>query len=315
MKNLKKIMRSFLPKSFFSYRFRRKILLNEKKYKNASFTKIEKEINKEYKKKFGVNINWDNPINYTEKLNVSKLYGSTEIKTRLSDKVLVRDWVKDKIGEEYLIPIYGIYDRFDEIDFSKIPKSFVIKCNHDSGSAFICNDINHLNIADLKKRINFCMNRNYAFTTFEYHYKNIIPKIIIEKNMGDNIKDYKFLCFNGKPYYCWIDFDRFSNHKRNIYDMNWKLQDFNQMTYGNYSGSVPIPKKFSEMKKIVTILCKNFDHVRVDLYEIDGNIYFGEMTFTNGSGLEEIVPKEYDYYLGKLWDFDANLRKKYNNRD
>lgn len=123
--------------------------------------------------------------------------------------------------------------------------------------------------------------------------------------MGAAILDYKFLCFNGIPYYCWVDTDRFSNHKRNIYDMDWNLQPFNQYSYGNSNYDIPRPSTFEEMKKIATRLSEGFDHVRVDLYEIDGKIYFGEMTFTNGNGTEPFVPDEYDYKLGALWDFHS----------
>ena len=128
--------------------------------------------------------------------------------------------------------------------------------------------------------------------------------------MGDSIEDYKFMCFNGKTYYCWVDFDRFSNHKRNIYDMNWNLQKFNQYNYGNYEKDFSCPEKFNEMKEIVKKLCSEFDQVRVDLYLINGNIYFGEMTFTNGNGFEKITPDVWNEKLGDLWELDLSNRKK-----
>ena len=131
--------------------------------------------------------------------------------------------------------------------------------------------------------------------------------------MGSNINDYKFLCFDGEPYYCWVDVDRFQGHKRNIYDMNWNLQPFNQATYGNSTKTIKQPQKFDEMINICKILSKGFDHVRVDLYDINGYIFFGEMTFTNGNGMEAIMPIEYDYKLGELWkNFKSNRNQCIN---
>lgn len=291
------------------------ILMNLRTFfrKRKPIKYIEKEINRKYYSIFKTNINWENPLTYSEKLNVTKLYGVEKIKTRLTDKLLVRDWVEKVIGKEYLIPILGVYDNYSDIDFEKLPKSFVIKCNHDSGSVTICNDKSKISFKRLKKKYNFYLKRNYAYNNYEMHYKYIKPKIMIEENMGANIMDYKFLCFDGKPYYCWVDSDRFVNHKRNIYDMEWNLQPFNQMNYEN-AENISKPKSFSKMVEIATELSTGFDHVRVDLYEIEGKIYFGEMTFTNGSGFETIHPKEYDVLLGSYWNFDNSKRKNFKVR-
>lgn len=287
----------------------KKLKLQEKN-KKLTLEQIEKKIDKDYYKINGRHINWDNPASYTEKLNVSKLYNSNDKKTKLSDKIEVRAWVEEKIGREYLIPLLGVYEKFEDIDFEKLPNKFVMKCNHDSGSVTICNDKSKINFRQKKDDYNFYLKRNMAYYNFEKHYEKIKPKIIIEKNMGNNIKDFKFLCFDGIPYYCWVDSDRFENHKRNVYDMEWNLQDFNQMTYGTYNEEIKKPQKFDRMKEIARILSEGFDHVRVDLYEIDGEIYFGEMTFTNGNGMECITPDDYDYYLGKLWKNFKSQRSK-----
>ena len=298
---MKNFIKKILPKSLL-YKLK---LLKLQKNSRKTDEQIRKHISKKYYEVHKKELNWENPKTYSEKMNISKYLKSTELKTKLTDKYEVRDWVKNKIGEDYLIPLLGVYDSFDEIDFSKLPNQFVIKCNHDSGSVTIVNDKNSINYKELSKKYNYFLKRNLAYEQFEMHYLNIKPKILIEKYMGKSINDYKFLCFSGKPYYVWVDFDRFSNHKRNVYDMNWKLQKWNQMNYGNYSNEVQPPSNFDEMKKLVKILSQDFDHVRVDLYDIGDRVYFGEMTFTNGSGLEVIEPSEYDLELGRLW----NLKK------
>ena len=140
-------------------------------------------------------------------------------------------------------------------------------------------------------------------------YFAIKPKIIIEKYMGYSINDYKFMCLGGTPYYCWVDFDRFTHHTRTFYDMNWQKQDFNYI-YPNPNDIEP-PKKFEEMKKIVSKLCRDFDQVRVDLYLAEDKIYFGEMTFTTANGFSKFEPDEWDYKFGALWPFDNSVRKKY----
>ena len=301
------IVKKIIPrKILFNFKYLKTIMI-QKRNKKMCYLEAEKKINKQYYKVNKNNIDFNNPRTYTEKLNVSKLYNASNNKTLLTDKISVREWVSKVIGEKYLVPMIGIYDSFDEIDFDKLPEKFVIKCNHDSGSVYVCNNKKEIDYKELKRKYKFFLKRNFGYLNFEMHYKNITPKIIIEKNMGKNIKDYKFLCFDGVPYYCWVDFDRFSNHKRNIYNINWELQPFNQMNYGNYEHDIKKPKNFDEMKKIAEKLSKGFDHVRVDLYDIDDNIYFGEMTFTNGNGMEPIYPQKYDLILGNLW-------KKFNSK-
>ena len=283
---------------------------------NASlnFDQVEAIVDKEHLATSGTKVNWDHPLTYTDKIDVSKIYMVSQQKADLSDKVAVRAWIADRIGANYLVPIIGTYDDFESIDFEKLPNSFVIKCNHDSASVTVIKDkslITPKKYKRLKQKYDeFFLKRDYAFKGFEMHYSLISPKIIVEQYLGDSISDYKFLCFDGTAKYCWVDFDRFTNHKRNIYDMDWKLQPFNQWKYGNYCKVVEPPKEFDEMKTIVSVLCKGFPHVRVDLYDIDGKVYFGEMTFTNGNGAEMITPPEWDRKLGDLWPFDYQAREK-----
>lgn len=262
-----------------------------------------------YYRAIGRKLNWDSPQSYTEKIQWSKFNDNSEFKTILSDKFLVRDWVKSKIGEEYLIPLLGVWDEFSEINFDKLPSQFVLKTNHGSGSVVIVKDKSALDLKETQKKFDSWMKTDFAYTTgFELHYSAIKRKIIAEKYLETELgelQDYKFLCFNGTPYYCWVDVGRFNKHTRNVYDLEWNLQEWNQHLYGNYQGNLPKPDNFDQMIKIAKILCKGFRHVRVDLYSVNNNIYFGEMTFTNGCGFDKIVPDKYDFILGDLWNIES----------
>lgn len=243
-------------------------------------------------------LNLYRPVTFNEKIQWLKLYDSTPIKTRLADKLLVRDWVREKIGDKYLIPLLGVYDRFEDIDFSKLPKRFVIKCNHGSGWNIIVRDKTKLDLADVKKKLDYWMNLNFAFKYgYELHYREIQPKIMIEKFMEnktiDDLYDYKFWCFNGKVEYIQLLSGRNSTGlKTAFYSPDWKKQRF----YDNnmFDSSVaPRPKSLAQMKKLAEKLSAGFNYVRVDFYQLDdGTIYFGEMTFTPASG-------------AMVWDTDA----------
>lgn len=287
-------------------------------FKNFAYSQISPDkypdvLAKWYKHYTGENLNLKNPENYTEKIQWLKLYDSTQIKADLSDKYKVREWVKEKIGEEYLVPLIsgGIKDA-SEIDFETLPKKFVIKTNHGSGWNIIVNDKGKLNIKKTITTLNKWLKLNFAFKSgLELHYRLINPCIIIEEymeNLDGELSDYKFLCFNGRPYYCWIDLGRYKDHRRNVYDMEWKLQDWQQHTYLNSESPVAKPKNFEKMVELATVLCQGFSHVRVDFYNINGKILFGEMTFTNGSGRELIHPSEMNVELGKLIDIDSIKR-------
>lgn len=259
-----------------------------------------------YRKLTGQKMDIRNPRTYSEKIQWLKLYDPNPFRSQLTDKVEVRNWIKNNIGEEFLIPIYGVYNKFEEIDFNALPDKFVIKTNHSSGWNIIVKDKNALDKKEVKSKLEKWLSLDYAFwSEYEIHYSPIKPKIIIEKYMEDDngcLTDYKFLCFSGEPKYVWVDFDRFSNHKRNVYDLSWNLQPWNQFSYKNYlpQGGVKKPKNFTKMIEIARLLSKDFIHVRVDLYNIDGRIYFGEMTFTNGSGFERLYPLEYEKIIGDL---------------
>src|SRR5699024_10866712 len=177
-----------------------------------------------------------NLISYTEKMQYAKLYLDTPLRTKLADKYKVRNWVSEKIGDEYLIPLLGVWDSYSEIDFDLLPDKFVLKTNHGASSNLIVKDKSVINHKKERAKFDKWLNKNFAFSTgtIQLQYRDIKPKIIAEKYIEDShgeLNDYKFLCFSGEVYYCWIDVGRYSKHYRNVYDMNWNLQPWNQHTY------------------------------------------------------------------------------------
>lgn len=272
--------------------------------KNSTLEQKRKILEDTYLERVGVPLDLDNPKRYTEKIQWTKLYGVTEEMSLLSDKYRVRDWVKNTIGEEYLLPLITAVRSFDEIDFAQLPNRFVIKSNNSSGWNIIVKDKTKLDMQSVKRKMSFWQSTNYAYySILEMQYESIPTMFLIEEYItdhNDELNDYKFLCFDGVPYFCWVDTGRFAHHTRTVYDMNWVRQPWTQV-YDPNEVYIEKPENFAEMKKLATILCKGFKHVRVDLYNVDGKIYFGEMTFTNGNGFDRIVPDKYDEILGRYF--------------
>lgn len=291
---------------FYKHILRKKKIKEIKALKRMPESEYPLILAEQYERLVGHKLDWNNLVTYTEKMQWEKLYDKNPLKVQLADKYLVRNWVGDKIGNEYLIPILGVWDNFNQIDFSSLPDKFVLKTNHGSGTNMVVKDKNELNKRRAARTFDDWLNTDYAYCSgFEMHYSEIKPMIIAEQYIEDKLgelQDYKFLCFDGKPYYCWVDKGRYSNHTRNVYDLNWNLQPWNQASYGIYKNPIERPINFGKMVELATILAQGFSHVRVDFYNIEGTIYFGEMTFTNGSGLDAILPVEYDKMLGDLWN-------------
>ena len=259
-----------------------------------------------YQKTVGKPLDWNNLKTWSEKMQWLKLYDSTPIKTRLADKFLVRNWIADKIGTDYLFPLLGVWDNFDEIDFDAMPNQFVLKCNHGCAMNIICRDKKTFDIEDAREKINAWLAIDFGMVYFEPHYSNIKRKIIAEKFMTDgenlDLTDYKFWCFNGKPFIVQYQTDTTSVLKIDLFDMNWKLTNFVRTDHPNseHPEKVQKPKNFELMKKLAAKLCKEFIFVRVDFYEIEGKVYIGEMTFTPGTGNLNFKPDGTNEYLGSL---------------
>lgn len=263
--------------------------------KDAKYLKIL------YRYRMGKKLNIDNPKTFNEKIQWLKLYDRKDLYTKIVDKYEVRKYIEDKIGAEYLIPLLGVYNSFDEINFELLPKQFVIKCTHDSGGLVICKDKNKLNIEKARKKISKCLNRNYFYNTREWPYKNVKPRIIIEKYMVDEsrteLKDYKFFCFDGKVKSLFVASDRDTDTRFDFYDINFNKLPLKQY-YENGTKEISKPKGYDEMLKLSSKLSKGFPHVRVDFYDINGKIYFGELTLSHFSGLKKFEPEKYDYLFG-----------------
>jgi len=272
------------------------------KSKYASFLK------KEYKKRTGGRLHLDPPKKYTEKVQYSKLYNNTSLKTKLSDKYLVRDWISEKIGKEYLIPLIGAWDNFSDIPLESMPQKFVLKTNHGAGWNEIVEDKTTHDFQKSKENFDKWLKKNFAFNgDLQLHYRDISPKIVAEEFIEDadgELKEYKFFCFDGKPYYCWFILETEDQRYGNVYDLNWDIQPWIFEGRENTPQPVEKPENFDEMIEIATQLSEGFSHVRVDLYNVDGHIYFGEMTFTSAGGYRLIIPEEYNYMLGDLWNLD-----------
>lgn len=271
----------------------------------TNFMSDEKYLRKKFKICIGKELNLENPKTFNEKLQWLKLYNRRSEYTIMVDKYKVREYIKNKIGEEYLIPLIGVWKSTDEINFEKLPSQFVLKCNHNSGLGMcICKDKSKLNIGKIKKELKKGLKQNYYLTGREWPYKNVIPKIICEKFMQDNevedLKDYKFYCFNGKVKAVMINSDRNSDQptKADYFDENYNFLD---LKWG-YENSKILPKKprnFEKMIELAEILSKEIPHIRVDFYDCNNKIYFGELTFFDGSGFDKFDNEEWDYKFGE----------------
>lgn len=274
-----------------------------------------KYLEKLYRATFGKELNLENPQTFNEKLQWLKLYDRKPIYTTMVDKYAAKEYVADKIGEEYIIPTLGVWDKFDDIDFDALPDQFVLKCTHDSGGLAICRNKKTFDIAAARKKINRCLKRNYYYTFREWPYKNVKPRIIAEKYMVDEsgyeLKDYKIFCFDGQPKIMFIATDRANPEeetKFDFFDMEFNHLPF-QNGHPNAKKSIMQPKGFKKMKELAAKLSAGIPQVRVDFYDIDGKVYFGELTFSHWSGFVPFDPEEWDYKLGAWIDLPQKENK------
>lgn len=271
-------------------------------YKNISPRYYPRELKDWYKNYRGRNLNLKNPQTFNEKIQWIKLYDNSPLKTHLTDKYLVREWVKEKIGIEYLVPLFGVWDSFDEINFDILPNKFVLKANHGSGWNIMVADKAKFNKQEAKIKFDKWMHTNFAFCYgFELHYRDIKPKIIAEEYIENdkNLYDYKIMFLNKKPVFIWVDSERFTNHKKDIFDLNWNLLPFT-IGYKNSDNPPKKPKNLDQMLHLAKKLIPDFACVRVDFYNLNNErIKFGELTFTSCSGLDRFNPEEFDLYYGK----------------
>lgn len=257
-----------------------------------------------FKRRIGHTLNLVNPKSFNEKMQWLKLHDKNPQYTMLVDKALVKGYIAEIIGKEYLIPTLGTWESFDAIDFDKLPDQFVLKCNHNSGGLIICKDKAKLDLKKAKVKIETCLKKNYFYVGREWPYKNVIPKIIAEPYMvddsGTELKDYKLMCFDGKVKCAFTCSNRGGRGGLfvNFYDKEWNPMPF-ERHYPRNPIEIPKPECYGEMVELAEKLSAGIPFVRVDFYQICGKPYFGEMTFYPGSGMEEFNPEEWDYTLGE----------------
>lgn len=253
---------------------------------------------------FNRRINLRNPKTFNEKLNWLKLNDRKDSYGTIVDKFLVKQYVSERIGGEYVIDNYGVWDNFDEIAFDQLPEKFVLKCTHDSGSVVICKDKATFNIEEAKEKLNKGLRKNLYWWGREWPYKAVKPRIIAEKCLEDfsdnDLKDYKFFCFNGKVKCFKIDFGRFSNHRANYYDLKCNLLDISEVAcLSDPNHQLAFPDNLGEMIDLAEKLSAGFTFLRVDLYSVNDAIFFGEMTLYPASALSPFVDFDSDIKLGE----------------
>ena len=257
-----------------------------------------------FRSHMGYWMNWKNPQTYNEKLQWLKIYDKHPEYTKMVDKVAAKEYVASIIGEQYIIPTLAVYNSAEEINFDALPNQFVLKCTHDSGSIVVCCDKSKLDCEAVRKKMRKGLKRTYIIQNREYPYKNVPRRIIAEQYLedegGTELKDYKFMCFHGKVHYVAIQSGRRQHNVHcNSYDKDFNRLYFKQ-GYPWTEEPDPKPQNFEQMVMIAEKLSEGIPHVRVDLYNINGKIYFGELTFFLGSGVVAFEPKEWDYKIGAL---------------
>lgn len=266
----------------------------------------EKAVRKYYSSRTnGMSLDLENPKTFSQKQQWYKLNSHDPLMQICADKLAVRDYI-EKQGYGYLLnDLLGKYKSVKEINLEELPQQFVIKAAHGSGFNVIVKDKNNLNWHQTKLMLNSWMHQNIAWGGREWVYKNMPRNIIIEKYLEDEtgeLRDYKFFCFNGKPKFMQLEVGRYTNcNTRNFYDMEWNLMPFGKELPHNPDINIPKPEMFEEMKKIAKDLCAPFQFVRVDLYQVGGKVYFGELTFFPAGGAPDFVPSEYDSIVGDMW--------------
>lgn len=278
-----------------------------KQLKNILLSYIPDEYYLKYQffKHFGKSCDLKRPLSFNEKLQWLKLNNRKKEYITLVDKYKVRDYIATTIGKKYLVPLYGVWDSTSEINYALLPNQFVLKTTHDSGGVIICKDKSSFDIDSANKFLTRHLKERVFNRTREWPYKDVKPRIICEALLSDNnndsIKDYKFFCFNGVPRFLKVDFNRYTHHQANYYSPKWELLPFGEeICPPDFKHIEPEPDNLSEMLVLAAQLSSGIPFLRVDFYNIDGKIYFGELTFFPYSGFGKFVPKSYDTTIGQM---------------
>lgn len=274
-------------------------------------------LKKKFKAALGKELNLDTPQTFNEKLQWLKLNDRNPEYIKMVDKVEAKKYVARIIGEEHIIPTLGVWSDPDDIDFKSLPNQFVLKCNHNSGIGMcICTDKSKLNLKKVRNELKKALKQDFYMHGREWPYKNVKRKVLAEKYMMDKsmttnngLNDYKFLCFNGKVLCSFVCTERFSSEglKVTFFDREWNEMPFERI-YPKSSILIPKPLNYNYMLELAEKISKNIPFLRVDFYEINGEVYFGELTFSPGGGFEGITPEEWDFTLGSWIDLSQVKR-------
>jgi hypothetical protein len=253
--------------------------------------------------RFGKPLDLGNPLTFNEKLQWLKLYNHQPEYTIMADKYRAREWIAEHLTEienleQYLPQLYGVYKSFDEIDLKSLPRSFVLKTNHDSGGVILVQDKDRLDISAARRLLTKALKRNFYWNAREWVYKNIVPCIIAEEYLGDNLNDYKLFAFDGVVRAIQVDYDRHTNHRRNLYTLDWNYIPVSICYPTDKQVVIPKPESLGKMIEFASILSAGIPHLRVDFYEVGGRPIIGELTFLHGRGLEKFEPSDYGRVFG-----------------
>lgn len=259
----------------------------QKYFAGLSMEELQIELARTFRSRNGETLDLEKPVTFNQKIQWLKLYEATEEKTRLSDKSTVRPWVEQKIGNQYLVPCLGVWDRYEDIPFQSLPNRFALKCTSGSGMNHIVHDKDKLDYNALKCECDRWLRRNYGYTqTAEIHYRPIVPRIMAEEyleNAEGDLYDYKVHCFAGEPKCIQVIQGRFGTEAMEFYDPEWKMLGFKRKNVVSLGKTEP-PKELDELLRLARELSEGFTYVRVDFYVVNDRIYFGEMTFTPAAG-------------------------------
>lgn len=275
-------------------------------------------IKNKFYKLHGYKLNISEPVTFSDKIFYRKYYGNFETMSFFADKLRVRDYVSQKVDEDILIPLLGKYKILTLNDLDKLPNQFVLKTNHGSGSDHIeiVRDKSRANLSLICSKMNNALKEPFGYSGDERFYSLMDRYIIAEKylaNDDSDLPDFKFHCFKGHEPYIAVDCGRFKEHKRGVFDVNWNLTDIEINDTFKPLSAYPKPKNLAKMIEIASSLSEGFDYIRVDLYNVNGKLYFGELTQTPANGMETIKPLHYAYKLGAMWKLDCNNEYLYRS--
>ena len=266
----------------------------------------EEYLKKWFKLKFEKDLDLTNPKSFNEKIQWLKLYDRKPIYTTMVDKHDAKVYVAERIGEEHIIPTLGVWEDFDDIDFDVLPSQFVLKCTHDSGGLVIVRDKSKLDKSKAKKRIEKSLKTEYFYQGREWPSKNVKPRILAEQYMeddsGNGLRDYKFYCFNGVPKFLYVSegLEDHSTAKISFVTCDWEFAPYERSDYRPFEKLPPKPQKFDQMLDFAAKLSDGTDFLRVDLYEINGQVYFSELTFFPCGGLMPFKDMKHDLEIGEM---------------